>query len=108
MTKSGYPPDWEEIAREAKDRAYWSCAKCGHPHDPSQDYMLTVHHIDGDKMNCDPANLIVLCQRCHLRAQHQTTSWQHKKRLEAGGQKNLFGGDSLPLGETEDDDPSID
>lgn len=29
--------------------------------------VLTVHHIDSDKQNNDLRNLIVLCQRCHLR-----------------------------------------
>jgi len=29
--------------------------------------VLTVHHIDGNKMNSTKQNLIALCQRCHLR-----------------------------------------
>ena len=31
--------------------------------------MLTVHHLDGNKWNCELWNLAVLCQRCHLRIQ---------------------------------------
>lgn len=31
--------------------------------------MLTVHHLDGDKGNCEWWNLAALCQRCHLRIQ---------------------------------------
>ncbi|GAH88897.1 unnamed protein product, partial [marine sediment metagenome] len=29
--------------------------------------MLTVHHLDGNKANCEDWNLAALCQRCHLR-----------------------------------------
>jgi hypothetical protein len=31
--------------------------------------VLTVHHLDGNKSNCDDWNLAALCQRCHLRVQ---------------------------------------
>lgn len=31
--------------------------------------ILTVHHLDGDKMNCRWWNLAALCQRCHLTIQ---------------------------------------
>lgn len=29
--------------------------------------VLTLHHIDSDKSNSQDQNLILLCQRCHLR-----------------------------------------
>jgi len=64
-----YPPDWEEIARRVKERAGWRCEHCGHPHDPVAGYTLTVHHLDGNPVNCSPENLVALCQRCHLRIQ---------------------------------------
>lgn len=31
--------------------------------------ILTVHHLDGDKINCEWWNLLALCQRCHLTIQ---------------------------------------
>lgn len=31
--------------------------------------ILTVHHLDEDKLNCRWWNLVALCQRCHLRMQ---------------------------------------
>ena len=31
--------------------------------------ILTVHHLDGDKLNCRWWNLAALCQRCHLNIQ---------------------------------------
>lgn len=32
---------------------------------------LSVHHIDYDKRNNDPSNLIALCQRCHTKTNHR-------------------------------------
>lgn len=31
--------------------------------------ILTVHHLDGNKSNCEWWNLLAICQRCHLRTQ---------------------------------------
>jgi len=31
--------------------------------------ILTVHHLDGNKANCEWWNLLALCQRCHLTIQ---------------------------------------
>lgn len=31
-------------------------------------YRLHVHHVDSNKLNCAPANLITLCVICHMRA----------------------------------------
>ena len=42
------------------------CALCGgdRPH---------VHHIDEDRTNNDPVNLLPLCPNCHVRDQHDPT-----------------------------------
>jgi len=34
---------------------------------PKTKIILTVHHIDSDKKNNHPDNLLLCCQRCHLR-----------------------------------------
>ena len=44
--------------------------------------ILTVHHLDGDKLNCRWWNLTALCQRCHLTIQgrvrmERTWPWEH-------------------------------
>lgn len=31
------------------------------------DIVLTVAHLDHTPENCDPSNMLALCQRCHLR-----------------------------------------
>jgi 5-methylcytosine-specific restriction endonuclease McrA len=67
----GYPPNWNEIATAVKDAAGWCCEHCHAKHDPTTGYTLTVHHLNGIKSDCSPANLVALCQRCHLRIQQQ-------------------------------------
>jgi hypothetical protein len=64
-----YPPDWPEIARRIKEAAGWRCERCEHPHDIASGHILTVHHLDGHKGNCEDWNLAALCQRCHLKIQ---------------------------------------
>jgi len=65
----GYPPDWPEIALRVKEAAGWRCEHCGHPHEVCSGHVLTVHHLDMDPSNCNPHNLVALCQRCHLHIQ---------------------------------------
>lgn len=38
------------------------CACCGYKDD---NRLLDVHHLDNDRTNCKPENLIILCVRCH-------------------------------------------
>lgn len=64
-----YPTNWPEIAQRIKDKAGWKCERCNHVHDAPAGYCLTVHHLDGDKANCEDWNLAALCQRCHLTIQ---------------------------------------
>jgi len=66
---SNYPENWPEIAKRIKDAAQWCCERRNHIHEVETGYVLTVHHLDGDKSNCSDWNLAALCQRCHLRIQ---------------------------------------
>lgn len=69
QNSDGYPDNWPEISKAMKDWAGWKCEHCGHKHDFETGYVLTVHHLDGNKMNCAWTNLLVCCQRCHLHIQ---------------------------------------
>jgi 5-methylcytosine-specific restriction endonuclease McrA len=64
-----YPSNWREIAKAVKQANGWKCERCGHAHDVDTGHVLTVHHLDGDKSNCQRWNLSALCQRCHLKIQ---------------------------------------
>ena len=64
-----YPPNWPEISKAIKKKNNYRCERCGHPNDVASGHVLTVHHLDGIKSNCEEWNLAALCQRCHLRVQ---------------------------------------
>lgn len=34
-----------------------------------------VHHIDYNKFNCNPENLITLCKSCHVKTNHNRNYW---------------------------------
>lgn len=69
-----YPPNWtiwlkEEIKKRDKN-------KCQNPSCPKKSKNLAVHHIDYDKENCNPRNLILLCKSCHGKTQHNRIYWK--------------------------------
>src|SRR5712691_3372734 len=74
----GYPPDWHLIATRVKALAGWCCERC-HVRNNEEEpdgTMLTVHHLTGEKWNCEPWNLAALCQRCHLRVQSRVVFYR--------------------------------
>lgn len=79
MTKNycgTYPDNWPEIAKRVKAAAGWCCIRCGAPNQIGR--VLTVHHLDNDKSNCEWWNLVALCQQCHLTIQgkvHMERTW---------------------------------
>ena len=66
-----YPAYWPVMSKQVKALAGWCCERCGvrNNEDGPDGTMLTVHHLDGNKWNCEWWNLAALCQRCHLRIQ---------------------------------------
>lgn len=93
-----YPDNWKFISDDVCRRAGHRCIRCGHPYrkgahgngqwtpcDEKCNHkgpistingvihaewrILTVHHFDGNKSNCEWHNLLALCQRCHLQIQ---------------------------------------
>jgi hypothetical protein len=66
-----YAADWKRICKEIKDRDEWTCKHCGERRQ-RWGIHLHVHHIDGNKLNNHPSNLISLCAKCHrLAHSHQ-------------------------------------
>lgn len=59
-----YASDWKAIARQIRDRDAWTCQDCGEQR-RHWGHALHVHHIDEDKLNNDPRNLVSLCAGCH-------------------------------------------
>lgn len=61
-----YTSDWKVIARSIRNRDEWRCALC-HEQRRHWGKNLHVHHINGDKLNNEPTNLISVCAACHPR-----------------------------------------
>ena len=69
-----YPPEFNVILRESilvRDR--FICRLCGIK--PEEKKELHPHHIDYDKENCYPDNLITLCHSCHSKTNHHRKEW---------------------------------
>lgn len=64
-----YPENWPEIAQKLKFKHNQRRKRCNHINERETGYVLTVHHLDGNKTNCAEWNLAILCQRCHLHIQ---------------------------------------
>ena len=70
-----YPDEWTDILRQAiRQRDNYICQECG-THQDELDKKLDVHHIDYDKDNCDPANSIALCRKCHIKTNYNREYW---------------------------------
>lgn len=69
-----YPLEFNETLREMiRERQGRKCALC---HELEDGYHLDVHHIDYDKDNNDPVNLMAMCRSCHSRTNWQRPFWQ--------------------------------
>lgn len=62
-SKLPYAFEWTAELRAAiRERDGGACQSCG---GPPRRKSLDVHHLDGDKRNCEPGNLVSLCHPCH-------------------------------------------
>jgi len=52
-----------------------TCQMCGKTEEENGE-ALSVHHIDGDKENNDPQNLIALCRNCHSKTTCLPDQWE--------------------------------
>lgn len=81
--RGDYPPEWKqkEIQRKLAERFEYTCEHCQAKVNPDtgetigklrrdgKEHFIAVHHIDGDKSNCEWQNLLYVCQACHLEIQ---------------------------------------
>ena len=64
-----YSVDWNEtLKRSIRERDHYICQLCFQ-------YGNAVHHIDYNKQNCDPRNLITLCIKCNFKVNGRRNYW---------------------------------
>ena len=71
-----YCIDWNNVTKDAiKERDNHECqnSDCKHNCDHLS---LCVHHVDYNKKNCEPRNLITLCISCNARANTNRKYWE--------------------------------
>jgi len=69
-----YTLDWTEtLKRSIRERDNYTCQLCS---ELQSNKAFDVHHIDYNKKNCDPNNLITLCVVCHSTTNSNRSSWK--------------------------------
>lgn len=68
-----YPVGWnKKLRKKIRERDNFTCVLCRTRQDGRN---LDVHHIDYNKNNISPTNLITLCNRCHVKTGLNRDSW---------------------------------
>ena len=73
----------EEYKQDIKERDNY---KCQNPGCWGNSKILCLHHINYDKKNCEPDNLITLCNSCNSRANANRVDWEPYYRALVTGQ----------------------
>jgi len=85
-----YPLGWTKTFKEQiRYRDGYKCQLCSCP-EVENGRKLDVHHIDHNKENLNPNNLVSLCQRCHGKTNGQRDYYKtyFKKLIRQGGVEN--------------------
>ena len=78
-----YSVDWTQtLKRSIRERDKYICQLCGAP---QGDEALSVHHIDYNKKNCNPVNLVSLCRTCHLSTNCRRKYWESYFTIQLEG-----------------------
>lgn len=75
-----------ELKSQIRERDNFTCQEC-HQTEEQLGRILDVHHIDYDKKNNNPDNLISLCRSCHSQTNFGREDWTEYfgKIMEEGG-----------------------
>lgn len=70
-----YTTSWTKTLKlSIRERDNFTCQVCGKL---QQNITFPVHHIDYNKKNCDPENLITLCSSCHSATNSHRRHWKN-------------------------------
>ncbi len=76
--RGGYSPYGFEFNKKLKElirkRDNYTCQECKFT-EKQLGYTLSVHHIDFNKKNNEPTNLISLCKSCHTQTSFNRADW---------------------------------
>jgi len=78
MSYEIYPVDWTDDLRESiRKRDSYICQICEIHQDELTGWhkQLSIHHIDYNKDNLNPNNLITLCVNCHTKTNFNRKYW---------------------------------
>jgi len=64
----------QKLKEQIRQRDQYRCQECFR-HQNELKRRLDVHHIDYNKQNNKPENLIALCQSCHLQTGYDRNDW---------------------------------
>lgn len=72
-----YSVDWTKTLKKSiRQRDKYTCQLCG------KEPAICVHHIDYDKKNNNPNNLITLCSSCHSKTNFNRKYWTNYFKYE--------------------------
>lgn len=74
-SRSAYDHKFTDYLKiEIRQRDNFTCQLCGRTEEANY-RALDCHHIDYDKTNCHPSNLISLCRFCHPKTNYNRSYW---------------------------------
>jgi len=79
LSQSPYNPEFNSyLKQEIRERDEYTCQLCGksESENASDGRVLAVHHIDFDKDNCLPENLVALCTACNAKVNYDREYWK--------------------------------
>jgi 5-methylcytosine-specific restriction endonuclease McrA len=79
----------EELKNEIRKRDGYKCQECGCSQ-VKLGQRLDVHHIDYNKKNNVPENLISLCRSCHLQTNFERSDWENYFKNKINGLEKTF------------------
>ena len=86
-----YGKKWNNtLKKQIRKRDQYRCQECFRHQDELYDtsgrkYKLLVHHIDYNKKNNNPENLISLCRNCHIQTNFNRNDWVEYYKQKIGG-----------------------
>jgi len=84
-----YSPEFNKQLKELiRSRDGYKCQLCSCP-EIEEGKKLSIHHIDYDKKNCLPSNLITLCDRCNKKVNSNRKKWTCYFRGKITRKKNF-------------------